>query len=410
VTPPFSLVTQDRLVIREGGGCLSLFGLPFVAAGLLLLLAALGLVPGDIATDPRPWARPGLLFMGLVFSAVGGTLVFGRQWTTVDRTARVVLKQQGLVMPMRESRAPLDHYATVSLSVVEGDSDSSDRFPVTLKDRATGALTLCSFTDYGKARACATAVAQHLSLPLDDASSSHVVQLTGAELSMSLRERVRREGVPRREDLTSPPDTRIVVSRDADRTTLVIPNRPSNPLTLVGAAIPIALLFTFGRTLLPFFRQTHTPDGIIWVFGGFFTLAFGLPTLSALNAFIRSRRGATIVQASRDSLRVDQRGAWMTTTVAAVEGRDILDLDYTTTSSRVAAARTLAAQRTLQTHPSPQPVVSPRVERVISLLARFASGKGIVVKTRDRIVSFAQGLDDDETKYVYGVVRRALVE
>ncbi|MFN7985439.1 MAG: hypothetical protein U0Q11_26665, partial [Vicinamibacterales bacterium] len=256
--PAVSLASPDHLVIREGGGCIAIFGLPFFVAGLGLLAGSLGLF-ADTASDSRPWARPALFFMGLVFTAVGGGLVFGRQWTTIDRAARVVRKQQGLLIPLRETTTPLDACTTVSMGFVEGDSDSADRFPVTLKDGARDVLTLSSFTDYGQARTCATAVAQHLALSFEDASSDHVVQMNAGTMAMSLRERVRKDGLPRREELSAPRDTRTVVTRDADRTTIVIPNRPSHPLTLLGSAVPIVLLIYFGRGLLPFMRQAHTP-------------------------------------------------------------------------------------------------------------------------------------------------------
>jgi hypothetical protein len=43
-------------------------------------------------------------------------------------------------------------------------------------------------------------------------------------------------------------------------------------------------------------------------------------------------------------------------------------------------------------------------------LARFAQRKGITVKTRSGLTTFGQGLEDEEIRYLYSVVRRALVE
>jgi hypothetical protein len=62
--PAFTLVAPDRLRIREGGGCLSLFGLPFFAAGVLLLLAVSGFVPMSNADRLPAIAWPLLVLMG----------------------------------------------------------------------------------------------------------------------------------------------------------------------------------------------------------------------------------------------------------------------------------------------------------------------------------------------------------
>ena len=48
---PIRLVTPDRLQIRDGGGCMAAFGLPFFAAGIFLILAITGVIPMTNAGD-----------------------------------------------------------------------------------------------------------------------------------------------------------------------------------------------------------------------------------------------------------------------------------------------------------------------------------------------------------------------
>jgi hypothetical protein len=48
---PFEQITSDRLQIRESGGCLSAFGLPFFAAGVLVVLSVAGVMPISNASD-----------------------------------------------------------------------------------------------------------------------------------------------------------------------------------------------------------------------------------------------------------------------------------------------------------------------------------------------------------------------
>ena len=72
---------------------MSAFGLPFFAAGVFVILSVAGVIPISNASDVRGWASVAMAFMGLVFTAVGGTLVFGRIWTTLDVTRRLVIEQ-----------------------------------------------------------------------------------------------------------------------------------------------------------------------------------------------------------------------------------------------------------------------------------------------------------------------------
>jgi hypothetical protein len=403
---PFALVTPDRLRITQGGGCLSLFGLPFFAAGVFLILAAAGAVPirGD---DPLVW--PVLALLGTVFTAVGGTLVFGRSWTTLDRAQRQVVKQWGLLVPMREQIVPLDGYAAVTLGFVEGDSDSADRFPVALKSHAGPDLPLCSFTAYPEARACAKAVGDHLHLDLEDATTDHPVRRPAGQPELTLQERLRSEGVALA-DVARPPGARSQVTREHGVVTIVIPVRPHSKLMLATIAVPVVIGLTVGPSLEEFFRRTQTPDPVAWFFLAFLALFVGLPAVSVLYAFLRSRRGATIVDASRQALRIRERGIWRTRTVASVDASDILDVDYSSGESSMASARRTAEQQVLRSHPAAATTLSPRVERMLAALARSARGRGLTVKTRTRLLAFGQGLDDEEVRYLHAAIVRALVE
>ncbi len=76
MTPSVRLVAPGRLQIREGGGCLSVFGLPFFGAGIFMMLAGLGIVPMSNDGEVTRWTWLLLGVMGIVFTLVGGGLVF----------------------------------------------------------------------------------------------------------------------------------------------------------------------------------------------------------------------------------------------------------------------------------------------------------------------------------------------
>jgi hypothetical protein len=391
----YSLVAPDRLQIREGGGALSLFGVPFFLAGLFLLATAGGAIPMGDAGDLGQWARPLLGLMGTVFTLVGGTLTFGRAWTTLDVTQRAVVKSWGLLVPMRERLQPLDAYDTVTIGFVEGDSDASDRFPVALKARAGADLVLASFTAYPEAPASAAEAARHLHFEIHDASTDHPVRLSAAEIDRPLQER----GARTPERPVRPVASRVEVHQETSQVRIVIPNRRLSAIALGLSLVPLAIPLYIGPKLLAFFHLTRTPEAIGWTFLAFFGFLFGvLPVLTVVNGFLRSRRGATIVTASRDGVRLEARGAWRLRAIASLDGANILDVDYGTSASAVAMARQAAGH-----------VTSPRLERIITATARWAKGRGVTVKTKQGLTTFGKDLDDDEIRYLADVVKRALV-
>jgi hypothetical protein len=52
----FRLHGSDILELKTGGGCLGIFGLPFLLAGIFLLIAAWGLFPLANALEIPGWS------------------------------------------------------------------------------------------------------------------------------------------------------------------------------------------------------------------------------------------------------------------------------------------------------------------------------------------------------------------
>ena len=135
-SPIVRQVAPDRLEVKEGGGRLALFGVPFLAAGIIVTLIGVRIVPVENARDIPVLGWPLIVLMGLAFVAVGGGLVLGRRWIIVDAGRGTVSKQWGLLVPMRGETFSLAGYDAVVVRLQSGDSDSADRYPVLL--RATG--------------------------------------------------------------------------------------------------------------------------------------------------------------------------------------------------------------------------------------------------------------------------------
>jgi hypothetical protein len=394
--PSFRHVAPDRLQIRQGGGCLAIFGLPFFAAGIFMLLASLGFVTMSNESDAP--SRLALPFMSLIFTTVGGVLCFGRAWTSVDGTRREVIKQWGLMVPMHSNRQRVDDYTAVVVDFLRGDSDSADKFPVSLKARAGKHLQLCSSIEYGDSRACATAVAELLRFDFEDATTDHRVRVSAGQASLPLQQRLQLEGV----DVGSsqrPADARSVVHHDQGSVRITIPIPRTHVIWIPLSLIPVVFVVWFVSPLTQFFRQTRTPDPVGWIFLGSLIVFFGvLPGMTVVNGLLRTRRGGTIVTASSSGIQIQERGAWRTGPAKSIAVSEILDIDFSSRRSVVRSTRQDAGEEALD----------PRTDRLLTALSRLVPGGGITIKTQRGLTTFGEGLADDEVRYLHGIVRRAL--
>jgi hypothetical protein len=230
-----------------------------------------------------------------------------------------------------------------------------------------------------------------------------------AELPIQQRRRTERADQALAE---RPANARSEVAAQNGTTQIVIPSQRIHPSLLALMMVPAAIPIIIFNPLAHFFRQTNTPDPVGWFFLGFFLFMFiGIPGAIGLNAFLRSRRGRTIVTISEAGVRIQERGAWFTTTTASHQVADILDVDYSTAESLLGSARRHAEQSVMQSRgaSSARSAIGPRTERIVTFLSQFAKGRGVMLKTKHGLTSFGQGLSDEEIAYLYSIVRRALI-
>jgi len=406
----FRDVAPGRRRLQEGGGGMALFGIPFLCAGVFLTLAAAGVVQMEKPAGSSAAIWPLVTLFGVAFTAAGSVLVFGRSWITLDATRGAVEKQWGLLVPMRSRIHDVGEYKAVMLTFEAGDSDSADKFPVSLKGRAGGDLRLCSSPRYAEARAWARDIARHLRLDIEDATTDHPRRMVADAAELTIQQRLRIDGADHA-ILERPATARSEVAHENGMTTLAIPAQRVHPALLALMALPAAIPLIVFNPLAHFFRQTKTPSPIGWFFLGFLLFIFvALPGTIAFNAFVRSRRGRTIVTISSSRVRIQERGAWFTTTTASHQLSDIFDVDYSTAESLLGSARRHAEQSVTQpgATSSAGPAIGRRTERVLTVLSRFAKGRGVTLKTKEGLTSFGQGLSDEEIAYLYSVVKRAL--
>jgi hypothetical protein len=407
---PFRLVAPDRLQIKEGGGCLSLFGLPFLLAGIFVVLIGVRIVPMSNAADVPAWAWPLIFLMGLVFVVVGGGLVLGRGWITLDAGRGTLRREWGLLVPLRGKEQRVDGYDAVLLRFAAGDSDSADRYPVLLRARSGGTdYALSSSTQYGESRERAAAVAKILNLPLVDASTDHESIRNPDRVDATLQERLC-SGEDASAEAARPLRMQCQVRESSRAVEIALPGPGFKPSTLIGPVISIAILGYLAPGLLEFFQRTRTPETVQIVFFAVATLILVVfPLMGVVNAVVLAKRGGSLVTASPEGIVIEERSAWRVKTTRVLAA-DILALDYGTADTAFRSARRGAEDRLAQAGQRIPSLPGPgrEVPRWLGLLRRLTTSKGIIVKSRKGLLSFGAGLPDDEVRYLHGAVARAL--
>lgn len=393
---PFRQTAPDRLELKEGGGCLALFGLPFFAAGVLMALAVTGLLPMHVEANKK-WTPLALGAMAVLFTATGAIMVFGRQWLIIDLTRRCVIRQYGLLLPFRTHERLLSEFNALLIVHDPGNSDSPERFPVRFRALNGQDFIISKPGKFGESLAQAEYLSALLRLPLVDTTTDHETLVDSGKGVLNLQERaITEEETPAP---TRPPKMRALVTETAEKAILVIPTGGSWIAGALGIVFPLFVLLVVLPGIMRFFARANAPHFIQYGFLLFLTLIFVLPTLiGSLNLMVGSKRKRMTVTATPDGLTLEQRTAWRKHS-KFVPIADLLDIDCSTIDGAIRSVKASSARFNS---------ASPGAERLVQVLKKYVPSKGIIVKTRSELLTFGEGLPADELRYVLWVLRRAL--
>jgi len=401
-------VSDTRMEILEGGGCLSVFGLPFLGAGLFMLLSATGMIPFFEDVDMNLWARLGLALGGLVFAVAGGLFIFGRSRIVIDKAEGTVRRNRSLMSLLIQSRSfPINTFQTVLLAFEEGDSESPDTYPVDLKNADTSCdVRISSDANYAVALEVARRLAVFLNLPLEDATTDHKTVLAPGEVDKPLSQRTRENN----EDIRAfqPVGMKSKVEEMPGGLMIRIPPGRARTIILLPALIVLIVLYYWLPDLTDFFRRTDIPEPVQWILAGFVFLFFGLiPVVSVVRGAVGGRSGYTEVLVADGRVQITRQRIWRRK-VTSIEAADIAGLDYGTADSR--AGKTAFEVRSQTMNASGDSALRPvrPIPVWAAALARLSKSKGITIKHRRGLYTFGAGLPDEEIKYLYSLVRRAL--
>ena len=396
-----------QVELRDGGGCVAVFGLAFFVSGLFATLAGLGIVPLQNASQG---SRLVLFLMGLPFLGIGGALAFGRRRTVFDASQGRVIRWWSLVIPIRRKERSLNEFTGVLLAV-ESDSDSVDGYPVRLRARTGKDLAICSSPQFGESRGRAEFLARFLHLDLVDRSTDHELVLSPERAGETLQERLRAGHLqPERE--VRPMAMRSEVDESAGQVRLVIPGyRWGTAPFAIGAAIPIAIALSLVPTLTRNFHRTGAPHSsqLVLLAGLIFCFGF-LPLLGVIYGVLSSVRSRTVVTASRTGILIDRHGIWRTRSTL-IPADAILALDYSTVDSILDSAAYSVEQDARKAGKAVSNFSSGAGgSRVFAAMKKWVPSKGIIVKSRLGLFVFGEGLPGEELRYLQSIIARALAD
>jgi hypothetical protein len=405
----FTQTDPDVLEQRGGGGCVSIFGIPFLLAGLFVLQIPFGLVPVEAGGGPVALAIA--VPLGFIFAVVGGVLVFGRNGVAIDRRRRIVVKWWGLLLPMRRAEHQLDLFDRVRMDFTSGDSDSSDAYPISLTGGpGTAKLPLIQPTDYRQARKTAEEIARFINKPLEDVSAGKRVVREAAELDEPLARRLKHRGRTA-VSLPAPPAAMASTIEEApEGMTITIPPRPPGPFRFVpllfGIVLATVVFYFFVLPLLvlpgpPLFRYGLAAFASLFFVAG--------PVVSGLRLLWRASKNRTVVTVSRTSITV-QTTVQGKTGVAEMPINTLEELELPTRDSALEAAEVPPGHMAegFGNRGGPRLRDGRPLPPWMGWITRFYASPGITARSDEASIAFGRGLPEDELVYLHARIMRFL--
>jgi hypothetical protein len=236
-------------------------------------------------------------------------------------------------------------------------------------------------------------------MPLADATTDHETVVSPEQIGQTLQDRLlsgdAEAGNPMR-----PLGMRCEVRESPAEVTIVMPGKKSSLAGLFAALIPALLFLILVPALMRFFSQTGTPWGIQVTILIFLMLILGIPLIFVtVNLLVGNKRRGTTVKASPAGLVIERRSTWRTST-KLIPASEILDLDCSTFEGALASVKSSSGTTGAS---------SAGAERIFTFLKKWVPTKGIIVKSRQELIPFGEGLAADELQYLNWVLRKALV-
>jgi hypothetical protein len=406
---PFIYKDQATLEIHSGGGCLSIFGLPFLLAGLFVMQIPLELIPlkGSPGTLPSIF----VFLFGSVFAAVGAGLVFGRSGIIFNRATGRIIQWYGLLVPMKRKEYLLDSIRQVEMNFLSGDSDSPATWPVKLNGESIATpISVLRPTSFTEARQLAEELSRFLRKPLVDSSTGETITRDPEHLDESYRDRMRRTGEA---VVFLPPELPVMrsrVERTGDGLIIHIPETLKSGIHYFSFIASLVFAgFVAWYFLIPIFKLPM-PDFISSIALGVIILFIAVPIISALLKMYRLKNEFERITVTKVFLRVEalKQGKHITKEIPVSELEDLV------------APATRGVMNTIEV-PGMKKVPlgntgSPRMPDgrpapgFLLTLMKMVGSRGIIARSDKDMIEFAGGLDEAEVAYLFALIRKTIAE
>jgi hypothetical protein len=407
-TPLFYYKDSGTIELRSGGGCLSVFGLPFLLAGLFVMQIPLGIIP--VQYDRGPWLPLFVLIFGGIFTAVGAGLVFGRSGIILDRGRGRITQWYGLLVPLKRREYMLDAIRQVEMNFSPGDSDSAATWPVSLSGEGIAKpIAVVQPVNFAEARQVAEELSRFLRKPLVDSSTGERVSRDPDHLDESYRDRVRRTDEAAAAVPPEPPGMRSRVERTGEGYVFHIPGPPMSGLHYVPVLFPVVFAGAVAWFFLPALLTLPMPDWIRYFALGFIGLFFiAGPVVSALMNVLRLKNQFERITVTKAFLRVEalKQGKRSTVEIPVDELEDLIAPTVRSVMDMVDVPG--MKKIPLGDTGTPRMPDGRPVPRFLLSLMKMKGSRGITARSDKTAVEFAGGLDEAETAYLFALIRKAI--
>jgi len=414
IPSPFKVDGEKRLVLRQGGGCLSIFGLPFLAAGIFMLLAATGIVPLQNADDLKGFEFLIFLLMGLVFSGAGASLVFGRKQLIIDLPRGTINETWSLFIPFRNKTARLHDFRSVTLRFKAGDSDTSDSYPLALEARKnSGKFDLASPLNYGEAIKMAVCIADYLSLPFEDLTSATPAvynprKATVASDATANGQENKAQPLPAR-----PRAMRSTITDTNGVLEIFIPYPAFADifvfLFFIVAFILLAVFLTpIGMIIAKNFRNEENAP--VLLFSGFAFLVLLNVMIKRISGSGKKSKPGTFIIIDKNGLKLQEKHIGKSIS-RSLPASDIIAVDFKNFAMENQNIRSFSEQAEAKNpfDPLSMPEFGPARKKLPACTHSMLSlMNGLVLKTANEIIEFGYGLTQEEAKYLSALIASKL--
>lgn len=377
---PLPQINPDIWHHRAGGGCLSLFGLPFfiVGAGVIVMT----FIPADVRGGDEIPLFFGIPF-GSIFALIGGGLLFGRIELAIDRSSGEVTKNwQLLSKTVKAQTRQLNEFDRISLcsEIRRSKNSSYTVYPIRLAGERADRFDISQERVENTARKEAEDLAKFLSWPIHDETSGSLRIREPDSLDETIKDKFEK-GLESNEIPDPPATLKSRIDYDGSNLQVEIPPPGLKAGFIVGIiAIGMFELIFISVFAVPFFSKSDLGE-MGFVFMGIFALFFlGIPTLILLkligNAFLANQS----IAVNSASLTVSK--GWPRKKTMSIPRSEIEEFFIGVKSRHSSGGKA--------------PV-------------RFGSFKEVIAVSDRAQLSFGNGLPKEELEYVHALAKGILI-